>query len=570
MVRQGLLNPRDRLLAAAAAALVPAVYAGSIQAPFVYDDYDTIVANPSLRESSSLSFVLAYSLFRPVVNLSYAVDFRLWGLEPSGYHVTNIALHALNVVLLYLVAHAAVRDWRARSSEVDAVSAPFVAFFAAGLFAVHPMMAEGVAYVSGRSEVLCGAGFLAAWLALRRWMIEGGAGWLAGGLGAFALALGSKEIAAMFPFVLLAYDRVLGPGHDADRAMRLRRLHLPLVALVLALAAVRLATLAWAETPIARAPWQNVLTQAIVVLRYTRLLVVPVGQSAMHGVWYVTSWFDLRALVAVSLLAGAVIAAWRLRHRQPLWTVGALWFLLVLLPSSSVVALREGMAEHRAYLASCGLFLGAAAALESVVAAGRPRAWAWARWPAVAVLAILAALTVGRTRVWADPVRLWGEAVERAPGMWEPRYLLADTLRERRRCAEAVPEYEAVLRLRPAHRDAYNNLGICLGELRQLDAAEEAFRRALGIDPGFARARANLGMVAMLKGDDQEARRQFEQAAADDPRNVLARLQLARLFESTFPDPAAAARLCREVQALAPATPGIADCVRRNEERARQ
>jgi Flp pilus assembly protein TadD len=251
-------------------------------------------------------------------------------------------------------------------------------------------------------------------------------------------------------------------------------------------------------------------------------------------------------------------------------TTGVLWFLLVLVPSSSVVALREGMAEHRAYLASCGVFLAAAAVLESAVMGAGRRSRVWLRWPAVAVLFVLAALTVDRTRVWADPVRLWSEAAARAPRLWEPHYLLADALRERRRCRDAIPEYEAVLRIQPAHRDAYNNLGICLGELRHLDAAHEAFRRALEIDPGFARARVNLGMIAMLQGDDLEARRQFEQAAAEDPRNVLARLQLARLFETSFPDPVAAARLCREVQSLAPATPGIADCVRRNEERARR
>jgi Flp pilus assembly protein TadD len=167
-------------------------------------------------------------------------------------------------------------------------------------------------------------------------------------------------------------------------------------------------------------------------------------------------------------------------------------------------------------------------------------------------------------------VRLWREAAERAPGLWEPRFLLGDALRERRRCDLAVPAYVAVLQLRPAHRDAHNNLGICLGEMGRLDEARAAFERALEIDPRFTRARGNLGMVAMLAGEDGEARRQFEIVVAEDPRDVNARLQLARLFETTFPSPAAAARLCREVQALAPETPGIADCVRRNEERIRR
>ena len=129
----------------------------------------------------------------------------------------------------------------------------------------------------------------------------------------------------------------------------------------------------------------------------------------------------------------------------------------------------------------------------------------------------------------------------------------------------AIEQYRLVGRLRPSSRDAFNNLGICLAQTRQLDAAREAFDRALAIDPSFARAHNNLGGLALLAGTPQEARRQFERALAIDPANIVARRQLASLFETVFDEPAEAARLCREIREIDSRVPGAADCVARNE-----
>jgi Tfp pilus assembly protein PilF len=148
--------------------------------------------------------------------------------------------------------------------------------------------------------------------------------------------------------------------------------------------------------------------------------------------------------------------------------------------------------------------------------------------------------------------------------MWEPHYALADELRKAGDCNAALAEYEAVLKTNPAHRDATTNLGICLAETGHLEEAAAAFRRVLAIDPGYARAYTNLAIVAMLAGDSDGARDNYLHAIAIDHGNVLARMQLAKLYESTFHDYAAAAQLCGEARAIAPATPGVVECVERN------
>jgi tetratricopeptide (TPR) repeat protein len=552
-----------------AAGLAAAVYLNALDNPFVYDDHATVLTNPSLVDLRNWRFVLVYSLFRPVVNVSYALDRALWGFQPFGFHVTNAILHALNVLLLFRFVRLAVTDHEGTASPADVSTrtARVAAFGASALLAVHPMMTEAVGYVSGRSEVLCGTFFLSALILMRKGLLTGGTRWLPAGFVTFLLALASKETAAAFPFVLLAYDRLCLPGSADDRRRRLWRVHVPLIALVVVAAAGRLVILLQAERQIAGGMWTTLLTQITVVPRYIGLLLVPVGQSVVHPVRQIESPLDPLMLASAALLAAVALAAWSLRRRAPLAVIGLLWFILVLAPSSSVIALRESMSEHRVYLASAGLFIVAGVALARWVRSGRSVARPWAVM-AIA-LAVLGALTIQRNRVWASPIALWTEAAERAPMYWEPHYSLGDALREQRRCGEAIGEYRAVVAMRPDHRDALNNLGICLAETGQLAAAREAFERALAVDPGFARAETNLGGLALLERDPQRARRHFERALVLDPASVTARRQLATLHETVLGNPAEAARLCREILAIAPQTPGAAECVARNEAKGR-
>jgi tetratricopeptide (TPR) repeat protein len=253
-----------------------------------------------------------------------------------------------------------------------------------------------------------------------------------------------------------------------------------------------------------------------------------------------------------------------MRRVYPVAPFGVGLFFAVLAPSTILNALREGMAEPRVYLATAGVFITVAAIVR--VWSERMSLPVWATRTAVVLLvAILGLLTVRRNQVWSSPITLWAEAAVRAEEMWEPHYALADSLREGGRCDAAISEYQKVVGLRPAHRDAQTNLGICLAQTGQLEAAERAFREALTIDPTFARGYTNLGALALLAGDTAQARDFYLQALRLDRANVLARLQLASLYEHTFHDYHAAARMCGEARLLAPATPGVVECVERNQ-----
>lgn len=554
--------------AALAAALAAAVYVNALDNPFVYDDRDTVVANPSLADPSNVRFVLTHSPFRPVVNASYALDRAVWGPGPFGFHATNVALHAGVVWLLYALVLRACADARARATGAPPafeVADGRVAFAASALFGAHPIMSEAVAYVSGRSELLCGFFFLATVVCARGAIVGSGRRglWAVAGI-CGVLALLSKEVAGVLPIVLLAYDWLLAPGPEADRRRRMWLLFVPGAAVLVAAAIYRLSV---AAGPVSgQAPLLTLWTQSIVIWRYLGLLVLPAGQSIMHGVHTVTSAADPKAIAAVTGLIGLAGAAIWWRRALPLASFGILWYLAVLAPSSSVIALREGMAEHRAYLASAGMFMALAGALSwdrRLARVPRPPAAYVAVFGVLCVA--LGALTYARNAVWGDPVRLWREAVARAPGMWEPHYALADTMRERGDCPAALEHYRSVVRLRPHHRDAHTNMGICLAEVGRLEEADASFRRAIEIDPGFARGYTNLGALALLARQPDRARDMYREALDLEPGSVLARMQLARLYEAVYGDFHAAARMCGEARALAPATPGVRECVERNQ-----
>ncbi len=413
--------------------------------------------------------------------------------------------------------------------------------------------------MSGRSEVLCGVFFLSAFLLLRGFLVHGGAVRLVAGLAGFVLALASKEIGAMLPLVLAVYDPLLLDGSREERRRRFLRFHLPLAALVLAAAAVRLAAYFRVESSsLPRAVWQHVLAEWEVVWRYLGLLLLPLAQSIVHAPREVASPWDPRALAAGAALAALAVAAYRLRRRFPLFALGTAWFLLLLAPSSTVIPLNELMAEHRLYLASCGFFLAV------VGMAGRPGGGRGARVPAgvlAAVLLALAAATVARNRVWADPVALWSDAVEKSPRSWRARFGLGDALRARGDCQAAVAAYAEAIRLRPADLDSRMNLGICLAQAGRYGDARDAFAAALEIDPRFVKAHNNLGRLAVITGRPRLGERYFRQALELDPGNVTARLNLIHLYQQEERDPSEILRLCREVAATAPYAPGVAECL---------
>ena len=514
---------RNRALVACgvAALLGGVVYLNALHNPFVYDDYHTVSENASIAHVTDIRAIVFGALTRPIVNFSYALDRAMWGARPLGFHVTNVLLHMLNVVLLFQLAR--------RFGKND-----FAAFAAAGLFAVHPMMTEAVGYISGRSEVLCATFFMLALMAGQKWIVGRVLSdpadrrgppyrtWAALTVGLWLAALATKESAAMFPFVFLLYDRLGAAGTAAEKRRRLLTVHLPLIATAVLAGIVRLLIFARVEyigqTSI---HWNYVLLELDVIRRYVWMMVHPASQTIFHEVAAVGP-LDPRLWLAVFVLGGMVALTWRLRRADWVASFGMGWFLLLLVPSSALIALDQGepMAEHRVYIASCGIFLTAGSAIGWVGAwlsrvegpgpatgpANRLRQGFGAQeaghYVHVALGLVLLSFgfqTVLRNAVWADPVTLWRESVDLAPAHYRPRLLLGEALQDAGRRNEAVDQYHAVIRLRPAEPMGYVKMGQCFAEIGKWAEARQLFLKALDLDPRNRAARDSLTVLTEVE-----------------------------------------------------------------------
>jgi protein O-mannosyl-transferase len=447
-----------------ACALTALVYQRAFDQPFVFDDRTTVLLNPSLVNPWDLRAVLFHDPPRTVVNLSYAVDRALWGFSSFGYHLTNVILHIIVVGLFYGWCTRALtdqgprtkgprtkgpRDQGPRDQEPE-----WPAFFAAAAFGVHPLMGATAAYVSARSEILCALGVLAALTYARRAIVASNmvAGVVAAAFGMLALA--SSGAAAGLPLVILAYDAwVL---RDPRWTRRLWRVYLPAMAVIALAVAWDLRAVLAVPMVTPRGPVDNLLTEAIVIWRYAGLLVVPAGQSLVHQVHWVRQVTDPAGLLALAGIAAAVATAFRVRHAAPLASFGVIWFLAALAATSTFVPLRDAMAEPRTYVPAAGLLLAAASLLARPLATRRA-----ARIVAVGVVSALAIVTIVRQPVWADPLRLWEESVQRAPDAWQAHLGYAEALREAGRCRQAIPEYETTLRAYPDEPAAAAGLKLC-------------------------------------------------------------------------------------------------------------
>ena len=564
-----------------------AVYINSLTNPFVYDDFRLIVENTTLATPGNVQGVVWHDITRPVVNLSYALDAAIWGLRPLGFHITNVLLHALNVLLVFACASALAQDDRARRRPHGAVDTPradlqqpdlahadaahsrLIAVIAALLFAVHPLLSQAVGYISARSDLLCATFVLLTFLAARRFLLGGGWPWAVAALAAWLVGLGAKEVAAMLPLALLAYDVLVLP-HRAP-ARRRAFLHVPLLLIVVSAVAVRVWVLRQVEYGAGTA-FDGVL--ALVALDafrgYLQLLLWPSAQTIFHALAPILHPLDLRVVITLALFGGLIALTWKLRQVSGMLLFGLLWFLLFLIPSSALFVLGRGeaLAEHRVYLASVGVFL-TGAALVGLVLDWIGREAKVLRWAVLGVVGVMALQLGGRTllrnAVWADPVALWRESAQRAPEHWLPHLMLGEALRIRTGCAAAESEYRLAIQFAPDEIFPYTKLGGCLIERRAYDDAQAVFVALRNMAPTSAEGPTGLAIVAMAKDSPRYAQAYLREAMVRDPEAVLPRQLMAALEEPR--DAAAALRLCQEIKALAPYTPGNEECIERNRRR---
>jgi tetratricopeptide (TPR) repeat protein len=515
-----------------------------------WDDYINLVDNRSYRGLgwANLRWMFTTVLmghYIPVTWLTFALDYLIWGMDPFGYHLTNVVLHTVNAGLVCLIAFRLL----ARALDASGLTLHAGAVVAALVFSLHPLRVESVAWVTERRDVLSGLFFLATVLlyleavdrpAPRRYR------WLAGSVACYILAIGSKSIVMSLPLVLVLLDvyplQRLPPHPRRWLATEARRIWLEkvpyfLVAAVGAgLAYYAVATNAFI-TPLERYPWAaRVGMVAFSLWFYVSRTVVPAGLSPLYELPPTVHPLQgkfLVSLVAVGLITGTLIAV---RRRWPAGLAAWAYYLIVLAPVSGAIHAGHQLAHDRySYLSCLGFALLVGGAVISVArrvttAALRPTVARAAAIGGAAALAGLGAMTWLQTQVWRDSDTLWRTALESDPTCSICEANLAVALAKAGHFDLAKERFERVMDLRPDRVRTHFQIGLMLANLGRLEEAVGHFRQVLAAHPEDSLALSALAVTLGKLGRHAEALRLLQHAARISPSDANIQANLGAAF----------------------------------------
>jgi protein O-mannosyl-transferase len=536
------------------AAIVLVCYSGALRNGFTgYDDPDYVTANPHVNSglsSANLRWALSAMYannWHPLTWVSHEFDCTLFGLNPTGHHFTNVLLHALTTVLLFLWLDG-LTGLRGRSA------------FVALAFGLHPLHVESVAWIAERKDVLSAFFWLAALLAYEAYRRRPGVWRYLVVAALLAAGLLSKPMVVTLPVILMLVD------WWQRRPIRIIE-KLPLFALAVATSAASV----WAHrqggsvAAIDALPLGFRLSNAAVsYLRYLGKTIWPVDLAAFYPMpASIPVWATASSGLVLALVTWLLVAA---RRRHPALAFGWAWYVITLLPVMGIVQTgMQSIADRYMYLPMIGVLIAVAGELAPL----RGSVFA-----AAAVLAACAMLTWGQIPAWRDGVTLFTHAIAVTDGNFVAHNNLGVELDRRGQSDAALEHYREAIRIRPGDRNSERNygqatvdrgerlfqqqrfdealasfreglrhrpdsasahfyIGMILMQRGQIPSATAAFRQAIALDSKLARAHVGLGVALAHAGDFAGAKRSLEEALRIDPGNAEARYDLDLMQRAT-------------------------------------
>ena len=452
--------------------------------------------------------------YRPVRYMSLAVDYRIWGREIYGYHLTNLLLHGLTTFLVYNLIRRVIRDPRA--AAIGTV-----------LWAIHPVHTDTVTYMSGRRDLLVTLFYVAALLAAPQPSQSIARKWLGGLVAALCFLLGmfSKEMAATVPATLLlmvaltpmmtaASEGITFPSPWRPILFAIYRFFIPIVivtgaSVIFVLWAVKVGHVTQISQNIrGNSLHTHVATVMAAYGRYVELIVYPARLIGDYSAFPNAAGFsDPRALAGLAFVGLIWLGGLLAVSRAPIVAFGLLFFGVTMLPVSHIIPHHELLAEHYLYLPLIGLALIVARGLELAFAATPRRALV-----ALTIAALVAggygARVQARNKEFADPVAFAARVLEAFPTSQRARLQLALEYRNRNQIEAAVRVLGQVLSLAKPGEDnfyvAHMNLANSYALLKKFDLAEEHLRQILKPFPNHPEALRVLALIRVEQGRGEE------------------------------------------------------------------
>lgn len=558
----------DWLWAGLIVLLTLVVYQPAIRGAFLWDDDRHVSQNRTLRSAEGLiniwlhpstgrTYETGYVTpqYYPLTHTTYWLEYHLWGLNTVGYHLINILLHAGAALILWQI--------------LKLLKVPG-AWVAAAIFAVHPIQAESVAWITERKNVLSGIFFVGSIYAHLRFVINRDGGrkewaWYAAALVMFACAVLSKTVAAVMPAVMVV---ILW--------WRFRKIQLSWLLGLIPFAvfgAMLGRQTAWMERHIVGATgpeWDLSFVDRLQIAGhafwfYLGKLFWPANLTFTYTRWPLGQGWGYVILAAVALGIAGVF--WIIGRRGRAVGAGLLAYAVMLFPAMGffdVYPMRFSfVADHFQYLAGMAVITTVVGVIASRVWRGEHARGAQAvQGFAGAVIVVLAVMTWRQAGIYASPITLWRDTVAKNPDAWMAQYnlgteLALQAINERgmgdaesatKSFDEAMGCFAKCVAIRPEHAKAYANWGVALMETGKPSEAEEKLKHAIELDPSADEAHVSLGLLYTRSNRPAPAQAEFEKVIALNPKSWLGYLNLGKLLAAKGKLPEAEQALSKEVE----------------------
>ena len=528
--------------------LIPAfsllLYLNTTHGKFVYDDFKIIVENCFIKEWKYFPKIFTKDYFtisgemsyRPIVTITYFIDYTLWHSKPFGFHLTNVILHTLNTVLFYLFLNAVLQN-----KKIVLLSTLF--------FITHLALLETINCVGYREDLLSATFLLVSLiyfvksdnLLYRTNNQRGFILFYAISLIAYLCALFSKEMAITFPVLLPLFTIFSGKKIWPGILKRFTGIYIGYFAVSLFYAIIRFIVFRNHELKAAYQPGGflvNTLTMIKILASYIKLSFFPFNLNADYVVPLVKTPLEGSFILSIAFLLSIFIIFAILTKLRNMFACWMAWFFIMILPVMNILPIGNIMAERYLYIPVMGFCVAKGILIYRITDRTlSPRAIPLRRMVQLVLVVLMIGgygfSIIGKNGDWRDELTLWTKTIQRSPDSHRAHCNLGIIYMENGLTEKAQMEYQTALELNPQNANIHNNLGAVYTKKGLDDKALIEYKEAINLDNSYAQPHNNLGNIYFNQGLIDKARAEYGEALRIKPDHALAHNGLGNVYNAT-------------------------------------
>ena len=474
------------------------IYSNTLYNPFIFDDIHLVKDNIYIKnwsnigkifsENTGAGFGGAYSTYRPLQIFSYLIDYSIWGLDPRGYHLTSILLHALVAICIYWMINLLFKD-------------KIIAFLTSILFVVHPIHNSTVTYISSRTDLLAVLFFLLSFIFYIKGYFQKSLSKYILMFFSYILALLSKECSLILPVLLLIY-------HYTFKIKINYRCFLSLIGISIIYILFRIAVLNayLPHTVVSTTLLERMPGFFVAITNYFKLLLLPLGLHILYGL-KLFQFTDIKAIFGILILISLLVCSFWKQNSNKVAFFSIVWFFITLLPFSNLYPINAYMAEHWLYLPSIGFFLILSKWIVGLYRSGKFRFFTL--FLIIGLVAFYSFQTNKQNTYWQDPIIFYSWNLKYEPGDTRLHDNLGNALKDAGRTEEAIIEFKKAIAIEPNNASAHHNLAFAYQSLGNVEKAIASYEKALLIKADDTKFTSlvlnNLGTLYNSIGDTEKA-----------------------------------------------------------------